>query len=63
VQRDLEDSLAEKMLYGEVGPGQIVVVDVDTSDSDTPFTFKGIPKSELPDAPPPVEEPVTGTGG
>ena len=29
VQRDIEDMLAEKMLYGEVGPGQIVLVDVE----------------------------------
>ncbi len=29
VQREIEDTLAEKMLYGEVGPGQIVLVDVD----------------------------------
>ncbi len=34
VQREIEDVLAEKMLYGEVGPGQIVLVDVtdDTPD-------------------------------
>ena len=29
VQREIEDILAEKMLYGEVGPGQIVLVDVE----------------------------------
>src|SRR6186713_3001644 len=29
VQREIEDVLAEKMLYGEVGPGQIVLVDVE----------------------------------
>ena len=29
VQREIEDTLAEKMLYGEVGPGQIVLVDVE----------------------------------
>ena len=29
IQREIEDSLAEKMLFGEVGPGQIVVVDVE----------------------------------
>ena len=61
VQRDLEDVLAEKMLYGEVGPGQIVLVDVDTTDSENHFTFVGTPKSELPDAPP-VEEAVPGAG-
>jgi ATP-dependent Clp protease ATP-binding subunit ClpC len=58
VQRDLEDNLAEKMLYGEVGPGQIVLVDVEGEGSDAHFTFVGTPKSELPDVPdaPVIEE-------
>jgi ATP-dependent Clp protease ATP-binding subunit ClpC len=55
VQRDLEDTLAEKMLYGEVGPGQIVLVDVEGEGADAQFTFAGTAKSELPDAPP-IEE-------
>ena len=58
VQREIEDVLAEKMLYGEVGPGQIVLVGVDGDGSEASFTFAGTPKAELPDAPP-VE--VTGT--
>src|SRR6185437_14138222 len=29
IQREIEDTLAEKMLYGEVGPGQIVLVGVE----------------------------------
>ena len=58
VQRDLEDNLAEKMLYGEVGPGQIVLVDVEGEGADAHFTFVGTAKSELPDVPdaPVVEE-------
>jgi ATP-dependent Clp protease ATP-binding subunit ClpC len=59
VQRDIEDVLAEKMLYGEVGPGQIVLVDVVGEGSKAEFTFKGTAKSELPDAPP-LEEVITG---
>ncbi len=55
VQRDLEDTLAEKMLYGEVGPGQIVLVDVEGEGPEAHFTFSGTAKSELPDAPP-IEE-------
>jgi ATP-dependent Clp protease ATP-binding subunit ClpC len=55
VQRDIEDVLAEKMLYGEVGPGQIVLVEVDNTESDAPFSFIGTPKAEFPDMPP-VEE-------
>jgi len=52
--------LAEKMLYGEVGPGQIVLVDVEGEGPEAAFTFSGTPKSELPDLPP-LETPA-GTG-
>jgi len=52
LQREIEDMLAEKMLYGEVGPGQIVLVDVDGDGPDASFTFEGTQKSELPDLPP-----------
>jgi ATP-dependent Clp protease ATP-binding subunit ClpC len=52
VQREIEDVLAEKMLYGEVGPGQIVLVDVEGEGPTATFTFAGTPKAELPDAPP-----------
>ncbi|MFP5253350.1 MAG: ATP-dependent Clp protease ATP-binding subunit [Actinomycetes bacterium] len=57
VQREIEDTLAEKMLYGEVGPGQIVLVDVEGEGVEAKFTFRGSPKSELPDLPP-IEEPA-----
>jgi ATP-dependent Clp protease ATP-binding subunit ClpC len=52
VQREIEDTLAEKMLYGEVGPGQIVVVDIEGEGATATFTFTGNAKSELPDLPP-----------
>ncbi|KAJ1684544.1 hypothetical protein LUZ63_020299 [Rhynchospora breviuscula] len=53
VQREVEDVLAEKMLYGEVGPGQIVVVDVDDKEGpEQSFTFKGTPRGDVPDTPP-----------
>ncbi len=52
LQRDVEDMLAEKILFGELKPGEIVVVDVAPEGSETPFTFKGEPMSELPDTPP-----------
>ncbi|MDQ3484429.1 MAG: ATP-dependent Clp protease ATP-binding subunit [Actinomycetota bacterium] len=57
VQREIEDSLAEKMLYGEVGPGQIVLVDVEGEGAEAKFTFQGNLKSELPDIAP-IEEPA-----
>jgi len=52
VQREIEDILAEKMLYGEVGPGQIVLVDVDGDGPTANFTFSGQKVGELPDLPP-----------
>ena len=52
VQREIEDVLAEKMLYGEVGPGQIVLVDVEGEGPTATFTFKGQKVGELPDLPP-----------
>jgi ATP-dependent Clp protease ATP-binding subunit ClpC len=52
VQREIEDVLAEKMLYGEVGPGQIVLVDADGEGPTANFTFSGTRRAELPDAPP-----------
>ena len=58
VQREIEDALAEKMLYGEVRPGQIILVAVEGEGAEAQFTFKGEPRSELPDLPP-IEEPAT----
>jgi ATP-dependent Clp protease ATP-binding subunit ClpC len=52
VQREIEDVLAEKMLYGEVGPGQIVLVGVEGEGSEAQFTFEGSLKGRLPDSPP-----------
>jgi ATP-dependent Clp protease ATP-binding subunit ClpC len=56
IQREIEDQLSEKILFGEVQPGQIVVVDTEgfdenaevkdartasTADDKAVFTFKG----------------------
>ncbi|MBA2391028.1 MAG: ATP-dependent Clp protease ATP-binding subunit [Geodermatophilaceae bacterium] len=43
IQREIEDSLSERILYGELTPGQIVVVDVskDEAGEATGFTFRG----------------------
>ncbi len=46
------------MLYGEVGPGQIVLVDVEGEGAEAQFTFQGSHKGSLPDTPP--LEPVGG---
>ncbi|MBD8870856.1 ATP-dependent Clp protease ATP-binding subunit [Nocardioides donggukensis] len=52
VQREVEDVLAEKMLYGEVGPGQIVLVGVEGEGPAATFTFQGQKMGTLPDVPP-----------
>src|SRR5438270_189887 len=49
IQREIEDQLSEKILFEEVGPGQIVTVDVDNWDGegagdDAVFTFTGARK-------------------
>ena len=56
IQREIEDSLSEKILFGELRAGEIVVVDVEP-DPDGPdgaqrFTFRGEAKpAPVPDAP------------
>ncbi|MBO0808808.1 MAG: ATP-dependent Clp protease ATP-binding subunit, partial [Actinobacteria bacterium] len=53
IQRAIEDTLSEKILFGELKAGQIVIVDVKGSGDDAQFTFKGVPKpAAVPDAPP-----------
>jgi ATP-dependent Clp protease ATP-binding subunit ClpC len=44
--------LSEKILFGELKAGQIVIVDVEGEGEEAQFTFKGVPKPEsVPDAP------------
>ncbi|MFE6647845.1 ATP-dependent Clp protease ATP-binding subunit [Nocardioides sp. NPDC057772] len=52
VQREIEDVLAEKMLYGDIGPGSIVLVDVEGEGPAAKFTFEGQKRSSIPDVPP-----------
>ena len=55
IQREIEDQLSEKILFGELRPGQIVVVGVsgeDTEENPAQFTFDGADKAPLPDVPP-----------
>ena len=52
IQRDVEDLLAEKILFAELKPGEIVVVDVADPGSENAFTFTGTPRSAAPDVPP-----------
>jgi ATP-dependent Clp protease ATP-binding subunit ClpC len=60
IQREIEDQLSEKILFGEVAPGQIILVDVEgwsgeveDKDDQAHFTFRGeVRPTEIPDAPP-----------
>jgi ATP-dependent Clp protease ATP-binding subunit ClpC len=52
IQREIEDALSEKILYGELSAGSIVVVDVDGEGPEATFTFRGESKPQSPDSPP-----------
>ncbi len=52
IQREIEDVLSEKILFGELRPGQIVLVDAVGEGDGATFTFAGEDKAELPDTPP-----------
>ncbi|CAN2224606.1 clpA ATP-binding subunits of Clp protease and DnaK/DnaJ chaperones [Candidatus Nanopelagicaceae bacterium] len=51
IQREIEDSLSERILFGELKAGEIIVVDVEGVDADAKFTFAGSPKVATPDTP------------
>ncbi|MEI8184094.1 MAG: ATP-dependent Clp protease ATP-binding subunit [Actinomycetes bacterium] len=51
IQRELEDVLSEKMLFGDLKAGEIILVDVSDETPEATFTFKGTAKSALPDTP------------
>ena len=55
IQREIEDALSEKILFGELTSGQVVLVDVEGEGDARAFTFVGEAKATVPDVPP-VEE-------
>ena len=46
IQREIEDTLSEKILYGELKAGQIVIVDAEGEGAEAKFTFRGVPKPQ-----------------
>ncbi|NHN55348.1 ATP-dependent Clp protease ATP-binding subunit [Calidifontibacter sp. DB0510] len=50
IQREIEDALSEKILYGELASGEIVLVDTDGDGKDATFTFRGTPRATAPDS-------------
>jgi len=51
IQREIEDSLSERILFGELKAGEIIVVDVEGVDAEAKFTFAGAAKATMPDTP------------
>jgi ATP-dependent Clp protease ATP-binding subunit ClpC len=52
IQREVEDNLAEKLLFGELSPGQIVLVDVEGEGKNAKLVFRGTSKTTVPELPP-----------
>ncbi|MFZ1653078.1 MAG: NDP-hexose 4-ketoreductase, partial [Candidatus Nanopelagicales bacterium] len=50
IQRDIEDALSERILFGDLKAGEIVVVDVEGTGEDLAFTFTGTAKSAVPES-------------
>ncbi|WP_430867878.1 ATP-dependent Clp protease ATP-binding subunit [Demequina aurantiaca] len=64
VQRELEDALSEKILFGEITAGQIIRVDVEGEGSQAKFTFEGLTKDDITDTPITIEhEPADAAPG
>ena len=51
IQREIEDILSEKILFGEIKAGEIIVVDTEGEGVDAKFTFTGEPKISTPNTP------------
>ena len=51
IQREIEDALSERILFGELKAGEIIVVDVEGVDAEAKFTFAGSAKVATPDTP------------
>ena len=49
IQREIEDVLSEKILFGELKPGQIVVIDVEGEGAEAKLAFTGNDRSPFPD--------------
>ncbi|GAB3869515.1 ATP-dependent Clp protease ATP-binding subunit [Kibdelosporangium lantanae] len=69
IQREIEDQLSEKILFGELEPGQIVICDVEgwdgesAADDKAHFVFRGETKPRnVPDSPPVDLAASTGAG-
>ena len=48
IQREIEDHLSEKILFGELKAGQIVIVDTEGTGEDAKFIFTGVQAEAVP---------------
>ncbi|MEP6796517.1 MAG: AAA family ATPase, partial [Lapillicoccus sp.] len=65
IQREIEDMLSEKILYGELKAGEFILVDATGEEKDSTFTFQGSRREDtLPDIPdtPPIDTTVGSSG-
>jgi ATP-dependent Clp protease ATP-binding subunit ClpC len=60
IQREIEDHLSEKILFGELRAGHIVVVGVEGEGKEAKFTFRGEEKTAVADTPAAVAAPAAG---
>jgi ATP-dependent Clp protease ATP-binding subunit ClpC len=68
IQREIEDALSEKILFDEVGPGQLVSVDVEGWDGegtgeDAVFTFVGATRPVVDETPDLAKAGAAGAAG
>ncbi|MFC6093796.1 NDP-hexose 4-ketoreductase, partial [Saccharothrix lopnurensis] len=70
IQREIEDQLSEKILFGEIQAGQIIITDVEGWDGESEandtarFVFRGETKPlRVPDSPPVDLASSAGDGG
>ena len=56
IQREIEDILSEKILFSEIGAGELVLVDVEGEGADAKFTFTSTPIATTPDSPEDLQE-------
>ncbi len=59
IQREIEDVLSEKILFGEMGAGELVLIDATGEGSDAHFTFTSTPIASTPDTPEDLQEAPT----
>ncbi len=51
IQREIEDALSEKILFGDIKAGEIILIGVEGEAGSETFTFKGVPREKMPDTP------------